>query len=279
MECMSVYVDFEELKTLYDENKKITKEIWKEKYYLKYKKVFDAMLKYLYFTDLDNLLNYVETTNFDKLIKNSDEAIKNGYIPKILSLIDRAKEILNFNEDFDVYFLIGFNHIDGTSLMSDKPFLYFGLERLIDANIKILVPHEFNHLVRNFRYKEFDTKKLKFKDYMIYEGVATYFSIYFNKFDINPKNVALALFIPQEKFEILNKNKDEIRKDIMNLLNIEMDNQIMMNYFTYDGDKKLKQGYYIGLKIIEELVSLGNNIIDLTYMNSDDILNLYFKNQ
>jgi len=163
MECMNVYVGFEELKTLYNENKKITKENWKEKYYLKYKKVFDAMLKYLYFTDLDNLLNYVETTNFDKLIKNSDEAIKNGYIPKILSLIDRAKEILNFNEDFDVYFLIGFNHIDGTSLMSDKPFLYFGLERLIDANIKILVPHEFNHLVRNFRYKEFDTKKLKFK--------------------------------------------------------------------------------------------------------------------
>jgi len=112
---------------------------------------------------------------------------------------------------------------------------------------------------------------------MIYEGVATYFSIYF--LDINPKNEAKALFIPQEKYEILNKNKDEIRKDIMKLLNVEMDNQIMMNYFTYDGEKKLKQGYYIGLKIIEELVGLGNNIVDLTYMDSDDILNLYFKNQ
>ncbi|HON83909.1 MAG TPA: DUF2268 domain-containing putative Zn-dependent protease, partial [Caldisericia bacterium] len=166
-----------------------------------------------------------------------------------------------------------------TSLMSDKPFLYFGLERLINENINILIPHEFNHLVRNFKYREFDTRKLKFKDYMIYEGIATYFSIYFNKLDINPKDEAMALFIPQEKFEILNKNEDEIRKDIMNLLNMEMDNQIMMNYFTYDGDKKLKQGYYIGLKIIEELVSLGHNIVDLTYMDSDDILNLYFKNK
>ena len=69
MKCMSVYVGFEELKNLYNENKKITKKIWKEKYYSKYKKVFDAMLKYLYFTDLDNLLNYVETTDFDKLIE------------------------------------------------------------------------------------------------------------------------------------------------------------------------------------------------------------------
>ncbi len=276
---MNVYVGFEELKDLYNESKKITKEIWKERYYSKYKKVFDAMLKYLYFSDLDNLLNCVEITDFDKLIKNSEKAIKNGYISKILSLIERAKEFLNFNEDFDIYFLIGFNHIDGTSLMSDKPFLYFGLERLINENINILVPHEFNHLVMNFKYKEFDTRKLKFKDYMIYEGIATYFSIYFNKLDINPKDEAMALFIPQEKFEILNKNEDEIRKDIMNLLNMEMDNQIMMNYFTYDGDKKLKQGYYIGLKIIEELVSLGHNIVDLTYMDSDDILNLYFKNK
>ena len=276
---MNVYVGFEELKDLYNESKKITKEIWKERYYSKYKKVFDAMLKYLYFSDLDNLLNCVEITDFDKLIKNSEKAIKNGYISKILSLIERAKEVLNFNEDFDIYFLIGFNHIDGTSLMSDKPFLYFGLERLINENINILVPHEFNHLVMNFKYKEFDTRKLKFKDYMIYEGIATYFSIYFNKLDINPKDEAMALFIPQEKFEILNKNEDEIRKDIMNLLNMEMNNQIMMNYFTYDGDKKLKQGYYIGLKIIEKLVSLGHNIVDLTYMDSDDILNLYFKNQ
>jgi len=276
---MNVYVGFEELKDLYNESKKITKEIWKERYYSKYKKVFDAMLKYLYFSDLDNLLNCVEITDFDKLIKNSEKAIKNGYISKILSLIERAKEFLNFNEDFDIYFLIGFNHIDGTSLMSDKPFLYFGLERLINENINILVPHEFNHLVMNFKYKEFDTRKLKFKDYMIYEGIATYFSIYFNKLDINPKDEAMALFIPQEKFEILNKNEDEIRKDIMNLLNMEMNNQIMMNYFTYDGDKKLKQGYYIGLKIIEKLVSLGHNIVDLTYMDSDYILNLYFKNQ
>ncbi len=276
---MNVYVGFEELKDLYNESKKITKEIWKERYYSKYKKVFDAMLKYLYFSDLDNLLNCVEITDFDKLIKNSEKAIKNGYISKILSLIERAKEFLNFNEDFDIYFLIGFNHIDGTSLMSDKPFLYFGLERLINENINILVPHEFNHLVMNFKYKEFDTRKLKFKDYMIYEGIATYFSIYFNKLDINPKDEAMALFIPQEKFEILNKNEDEIRKDIMNLLNTEMNNQIMMNYFTYDGDKKLKQGYYIGLKIIEKLVSLGHNIVDLTYMDSDYILNLYFKNQ
>ena len=276
---MNVYVGFEELKDLYNESKKITKEIWKERYYSKYKKVFDAMLKYLYFSDLDNLLNCVEITDFDKLIKNSEKAIKNGYISKILSLIERAKEVLNFNEDFDIYFLIGFNHIDGTSLMSDKPFLYFGLERLINENINILVPHEFNHLVMNFKYKEFDTRKLKFKDYMIYEGIATYFSIYFNKLDINPKDEAMALFIPQEKFEILNKNEDEIRKDIMNLLNTEMNNQIMMNYFTYDGDKKLKQGYYIGLKIIEKLVSLGHNIVDLTYMDSDYILNLYFKNQ
>lgn len=276
---MNVYVGFEELKDLYNENKKITKEIWKERYYSKYKKVFDAMLKYLYFSDLDNLLNCVEITDFDKLIKNSEEAIKNGYISKILSLIERAKEVLNFNEDFDVYFLIGFNHINGTSLMFDKPFLYFGLERLINENINILVPHEFNHLVMNFKYKKIDTRKLKFKDYMIYEGIATYFSIYFNKLDINPKDEAMALFIPQEKYEILNKNEDEIRKDIMNLLNMEMNNQIMMNYFTYDGDQKLKQGYYIGLKIIEELVSLGHNIVELTYMDSDDILNLYFKNK
>lgn len=60
-------------------------------------------------------------------------------------------------------------------------------------------------------------------------------------------------------------------------LDKEMNNEIMLECFTYDGEKRFKKGYFAGLKIIEKLVNNNEDIKKLTFKNTDEILNLFFK--
>jgi uncharacterized protein YjaZ len=202
--------------------------------------------------------------------------MNNDLIDKVLELIKKGVKILDFYEDFNVYFLVGLGHVDGTSLPDDKPFIYFGLERLNSLNLDFLVPHEFNHLVRLSKMKD-RNKNLKVIDYIIFEGLATYFSLYFNNLEINKENEAKSLIIPIDALEKLYENKDKIKDEIFNLIHNDMNNQIMFEYFTFDGEKRLKQGYFIGLKIIEDVVNKGYNIQHLTTLNSEEILTIYYK--
>jgi len=273
---MNVIVGFEDFKNLIKDNEKITKENWKENYYSKYKEVFDAMLKYLYFMNLDDFLKFIENINFNEILKSSEDAMNNNLIDKVLELINKGMKILDFYEDFNIYFLVGLEHVDGTSLPDDKPFIYFGLERLNSLNLDFLVPHEFNHLVRLFKMKD-KINSLKVIDYIIFEGLATYFSLYFNNLEINKENEAKSLIIPIDVLEKLYENEDKIKNEIFNLIHNDMNNQIMFEYFTFDGEKRLKQGYFIGLKIIENVVNRGYDIQQLTTLDSTDILKIYYK--
>jgi uncharacterized protein YjaZ len=197
-------------------------------------------------------------------------------IDKVLELIKKGVKILDFYEDFNVYFLVGLGHVDGTSLLDEKPFIYFGLERLNSLNLDFLVPHEFNHLVRLSKMKD-RNKNLKVIDYIIFEGLATYFSLYFNNLEINKENEAKSLIIPIDALEKLYENEDKLKDEIFNLIHNDMNNQIMFEYFTFDGEKRLKQGYFIGLKIIEDVVKKGYDIQHLTTLDSNDILKIYYK--
>ncbi|MGC8943912.1 MAG: DUF2268 domain-containing putative Zn-dependent protease [Caldisericia bacterium] len=276
---MVIINGFEDFKKLVYENKIISPYIWKENYYLKYKDVFDAMLEYLYHFSLDELLNIIKNVDFKELLIKGEISIKNNLIEEIVCLIKKCKNLLNFDDEFLLYFLVGLGHIDGTSLLTKDgtPFLYFGLERISFSNLNFLVPHEFNHLVRLSKFKSIK-EKLKFKDYLIYEGLATYFSIYFNNFEINKKSEALSLFIPENILEYLYQNENIIMNEILEIIDKDMNNEIMFEYFTYDGEKKFKKGYFAGLKIIENLINSGFDIKNLTSIETDKILELFFQN-
>lgn len=105
-------------------------------------------------------------------------SIENNLIEKIIFIIEKFNKILKIQEDFYLYFLVGLGHIDGTSLLTKngEPFLYFGLERINYSNLNLLVSHEYNHLARLSTFKSL-VEKMKFKDYLISEGLATYFSM------------------------------------------------------------------------------------------------------
>ena len=118
---------------------------------------------------------------------------------------------------------------------------------------------------------------LKVIDYIIFEGLATYFSLYFNNLEINKENEAKSLIIPIDVLEKLYENEDKIKNEIFNLIQNDMNNQIMFEYFTFDGEKILKQGYFLGLKIIENIINKGYDIQHLTTLNSEEILKIYYK--
>jgi len=107
--------------------------------------------------------------------------------------------------------------------------------------------------------------------------LATYFSLYFNNLEINKENEAKSLIIPIDVLEKLYENEDKIKDEIFNLIHNDMNNQIMFEYFTFDGEKRLKQGYFIGLKIIENIINKGYDIQHLTTFNSEEILKIYYK--
>ncbi|MGB9749790.1 MAG: DUF2268 domain-containing putative Zn-dependent protease [Caldisericia bacterium] len=276
---MRVFVGLDDIKNLVQPDGKINKRNWEKCYYSKYKKVFDNMLKYLYFSNLETLLQFVENTDFKNLIEKSERAIKEGYIEKILNLIEKSNKILKFNGVFDLYLLVGLSHVDGTAFIGEIPILYFGLERILDSDINFLVPHEFNHLVREVRVfkKNVNMASLKFKEYLIFEGLATYFSIYVNDLKIDKESESKALFLPVEKLDYLYENEKEIFKEIFLSLDEEMNQNLFMEYFTYDGKDRLKFGYFVGLKIIEKLAENELKIVDLTNMDSEEILKIYSK--
>jgi uncharacterized protein YjaZ len=274
---MKLINGFDDFKKLVEENEQMIPKIWIDKYYSKYKDIFDAMLKYLYHLNINDLMKIVENIDFKHLYYKAQLSIENNLTEKVILLIKKCNKILKINEKFNVYFLVGLGHVDGTSLLIKdyKPFIYFGLERLHHTNLNYLVPHEFNHLARLSKFK-FLKEKLKFKDYLIYEGLATYFSIYFNKLEINRKIEAEALFLPEETIDYLYKNKEDILKEIKEVLEFEMNNKLMIEFFTYDKEKNFKKGYFAGLKIIEKLINNGEDIKILTFKETDEILKKYY---
>jgi hypothetical protein len=128
---MKVVIGLEDFKRAFEGSKQIGKwESWYENYYLQYKTIFDNQLKYLYMEDITLFKNFVEELDFKKTIAEVETLIRSGIVSIISNQLERAHNNLEYSNEYNVYLLVGFGHIDGTAFVGDKPYVYYGLETL-----------------------------------------------------------------------------------------------------------------------------------------------------
>ena len=221
----------EDFRLFCEEAKSVGKrDAWK-RYYTKYNEIFDGMLKYLYMMDLENFKSLIENTDFQYILNSMEMFIGENKIPEIEEIINRCIEDLKFNIEFDLYLGVGLGHVDGTALLLDRPVVYFGLERLLNHNLKIIVPHEFNHMAR-FYYTDFNGGKNRLVDRIITEGLGTFSSIAFLDTIIDIESISKALMVSEKCVYRLIEIEDKIKEEIFKNLNLEMNQSFMTRYFA-----------------------------------------------
>ncbi|PPA69536.1 DUF2268 domain-containing putative Zn-dependent protease [Jeotgalibacillus proteolyticus] len=245
-------------------------------YHTKYEMIFNTIFKDLYMTDLENVKVMVEGTDFSEIMRKAEKSLEKISIKAIKETIEKCITFFNFQQEFDVYLLVGLGHIDGTALKAGKPFIYLGLERLTNTDVEALIIHEFNHLVRFSTLKEFEN--LSVGQLVIAEGLATLSPLVVNKLEFSEKNIKKALFVSEREFIEFN----QYREKIINRLNNDFDKRLtpalMKKYFMKNEKAELcRSGYFYGVHIIKLLLDYGWKLEDLTVLSSKIILDEYFK--
>lgn len=257
-------------------------ETWLEHYYSHYANVFDMFLKYMYMAELESWHEHVEVLNFDDALNTAEKFLQDDGIKKIEKLLAMAEKRCPIDTTYVLYLLIGLGHIDGTAMPAKPPFLYVGLERYISSEqLKYLVPHEYNHLVRMTTL--YDIEDTQFQrtigDVVISEGLATVFSVLVQEKNIS-SNLTEALMMTNENLEKCHEQREILFGEIYRLWTtpVSSTHGIFAKYFmasANDSATPERSGYYVGNQIICDLVARKHDIADLTKMPTTTILQLY----
>lgn len=276
---MKVYDMFGDFRCFYEESKVSDRwEAWK-KYYVKYDDIFDGMLKYLYMMDFESFRPMVECTDFDWVFKNAEAAVNDNKASDIIEIVEKCMKLMDFNDDFDLYLGVALGHVNGTAFMMSRPLVYFGLETLSLHDLNILVPHEFNHMIR-FYYTNTNNGKDRLKDRIITEGLGTFSSLHFCDSGSSDEKVTKAMMISQKCMNRIKAVENKVKEDIFSQLDMDMNQGLMTKYFTYNYNEEIegmpvKTGYYIGMQIIQKLADRGYSLSELTKMNTDEVFEEY----
>lgn len=280
---MEIIVGFEDFKECVEDMVKKGKwGAWCD-YFKGYRNVFEPMLKYLYMMNLNEMKPLVEKFDFEKALCNAGKFLREDGIKNVKSLFLRSEKTCKVEEDYTVYLLIGLGNVDGTALPADKLFIYFGLELYRSPQqLTYLVPHKYNHLVRisTLKYGLKDFKNVTVKDLTILEGLGTLFPLILSRKDINQLSIVDAGMMPNDVAKYCYKHEKEIKNEIFSVWDRNFSKEIMTKYFqgTSDGwmnDKPAKMGYYVGSRIIGDLLKKGHDICELTKTSSDEIFTMW----
>ncbi|WP_169738728.1 DUF2268 domain-containing putative Zn-dependent protease [Salinicoccus luteus] len=136
--------------------------------------------------DMESIKDKVRDMDLETLSKEAEVAIQMHPVKELKEIISDSADYYNFADYYDVYLLVGLGHVDGTALPSESPFLYLGLERLRNSDIKMLIQHEFNHLVRFNSIEEVNEEMgMAVAQLAIAEGLATLAPLVTNELELN----------------------------------------------------------------------------------------------
>lgn len=256
---------------------------WYSNYYCKYNHVLDLIFAVLHNAQVKEMKERVRNLTYGSFINTAEKFINDGGIKCVKNSLKEAEDYFDFTYDYKVYLLIGLGFVDATSLPADPPFIYFGLEhyRSIEQ-LKYVLPHEFNHLVRfcSIGRDEFmNFSKITVKQFIILEGLATIFPLVLKDQKIHPLSIVDVKMIPEDAGEYCLKNEEQIFENLMQVWDNPITPDIMQKYFVssagWRGEKPEKMGYYVGSRIIGQLINNGWDIRELTTMKTEKIIDLW----
>ena len=120
----------------------------------------------------------------------------------------------------------------------------------------------------------------------ISEGLATILPGVLQKKKITPRFIVDCGMMFPDDGKYCNEREDEIFDEIMEVWDSHMTRELWIKYFVSGksgkGGKKEKPeriGYYVGSRIIGDLLNNGHNICELTRMPTDKIVELWNNNR
>jgi len=260
-------------------------EAWRERYYDKHSSVFDWMLRYLYLADLESLRPAVESFDFDAGLARAEAFTTGGGVDSVRALLRATEELLKPDFDYDARLMIGLGDVDGTVVPGKSPAVYLGLETIGDRldRLSVLVPHEFNHLVRLAEHLR-RTGDLRAFDILgeriIAEGLATLTPLVVSETEITPESLARALMMPEESFAHCERNWPELWRRAHSAWGERTTPELMTRFLVgtdrgwVDGVPE-RSGYYIGARIVLDLLAGGDPLPELTRMPAGRITDLW----
>ena len=273
--------DFEKLGQNITNEKKW--DIWYNHYYLNYKDIFDKILKYLLMCDVNDIKPIIEHFDFNNALNRANMFINDKGVEKIKKILEECEKIIPFQNEYTVYLLIGFGYVDGTSLPENHPFLYFGIDMYKNLHtLDYLVSHEYNHMVRINALDDNEFQNLTVKKLIIAEGLATLFPLTLMNKKINQYSIADVKMMSEKAAEYCCENEKELIKEILEIIDEPITPDIMAKYFISssgwkDNGQPEKIGYYVGSRIIGDLINSNYSICELTSMPTDEVYNEWEK--
>lgn len=261
---------------------------WKN-YVSKYEALFSSILKGLYMSKLEDLKPTIESVNFKELYKKAKENIEKGYIEEIIKLTNKSLEYFGNEKDFTLYIGCELGNIGGCVLpLDDSMMVYFSLESIKDIyDLKFLVPHEINHLVRGLdgiKQDGFNIEQINtFKERLVSEGLGVFASFRLLDLEDNLENLSKLIGIPGANIQTLINQEYILEKEILKQIDETLNAEKMYKYFAFTNEdilanKPVYSGYFIGFRIIQKLYNTQKySLKELTILSADRILEEYLK--
>ncbi|TFD99658.1 DUF2268 domain-containing putative Zn-dependent protease [Jeotgalibacillus sp. R-1-5s-1] len=240
-------------------------------YYKKYATVFDSLFTYLYQSDLQQLYPMIEGIDWKEINARAKKVQDKLNQTDLRPLIQSCRDFFAFYQEASLFCIVGLGHSDGAAPPSDYPFIYLGLERLEDADLSILIPHEFNHMVRFHTLSEHQSFRVI--DLMIAEGLAVLTPLILNKRVISYRTLAEILMMSEQEVKNCSSYEWSFQEDFNSILNEDL----MRQYFLKHPNAEYPRiGYFIGTEIIFSLLLNNWSLKELTIMTTDEILQQSF---
>ncbi len=246
-------------------------------YAAKYPTLFNAVEKYLYNCTLDNLKDYIEGCNFIALLQQGEANYENGLFDWIPDYVESCSKRMGIDFQFNLYLGLELGNIGGASLPVEDEiqFVYIGMDRPVDSEFcTFFVPHELHHLLRIHRTGEKDSITLKAR--MVSEGLASYCPLWLENLQWNTETIALSLGIKQKSAQYMLEHSDSLIKELWVEGDKSLNQEVMTHFFTTSNkdDNVCIPGYFVGILLTHMLVEQGYNFMNLTNMDTPEILSL-----
>jgi hypothetical protein len=257
---------------------------WREHCFEPFREVYMLILRLLYQTQqVDVLRQFIEQMDLEKARERVRRFVDEDVERQVQRLLESAEQLCPISTDYSVYLLPGWGHIDGLSLPGREPFVYFGLEMHHSRDyLESLVPHEYNHMVRNVAVLAEELQRLgrpTLKHLMIGEGLATLFPVVLHGESIEPSSIVAGRMMSEDAATYCIEHEEELFEELSRVWNEEITPELMKEYMSAPSgwldDKPAKTAYYVGSRIIGDLINQGYDVCTLTRMPTEAIWQLY----